>query len=69
MVAVNRVGMDGNDFEYPGASVVYDPLGETVLQLDDEETCGITQIDLSRVRSTRKKLPFHREADRFEFVD
>jgi predicted amidohydrolase len=66
VAAVNRVGIDGNDVEYPGASVVHGPLGETLLKLDDEERCGNVEIDLSVVRSCREKMPFHRDADRFE---
>lgn len=69
VAAVNRVGKDGNDFSYPGASVVHDPLGETLLKLEDEETTGEVQIELERVRSVREQLPFHREADRFELLD
>jgi predicted amidohydrolase len=69
VAAVNRVGKDGNDYEYPGASAVYGPLGETLLRLEDEEICGSARIAVSTVRSTRQKLPFHREADHFEFVD
>ncbi len=69
VAAVNRVGKDGNDFQYPGASVVHDPLGATLIKLNDEELCGSVRIDLSQVRSTREELPFYTEADRFELLD
>ena len=69
VAAVNRVGRDGNDFHYPGASVVHDPLGGTLLEMGDAEACGMTRIDLSMLRSTRQKLPFYREADRFDLLD
>lgn len=69
VAAVNRVGKDGNEFSYPGASVVHDPLGETLLKLDDNEACGKVQIQLEKVESVREQLPFHREADRFEFLE
>ena len=47
VAAVNRVGSDGNDYEYPGASVVHDPLGETVLKLGQAEECGQAVISVS----------------------
>jgi len=68
VAAVNRVGRDGNDFEYPGASVVHDPLGETLLKLADSEECASVSIDLELLRSSREKLPFHREADAFNLI-
>lgn len=68
VAAVNRVGKDGNGYEYPGASVVHDPLGHTMLKLGNDEACGTVAIDLDTVRDTREKLPFHREADRFEIL-
>jgi omega-amidase len=66
VAAVNRVGKDGNDFEYPGASAVYDPLGETLLKLGPEEETATTEISLSQVKSVREQLPFYREAEHFE---
>lgn len=66
VAAVNRVGKDGNGFEYPGASVVHDPLGKTMLKLGEQEQCGPAEISLSKVRSVREKLPFSREADHFK---
>ncbi|MFT5770140.1 MAG: omega-amidase [Lysobacterales bacterium] len=68
VAAVNRVGKDGNDFEYPGASVVHDPLGETILKLGEDEQCMQATINLSKVQSVRDSLPFHREADDFSLV-
>ena len=66
VAAVNRVGKDGNDFECPGASVVHDPLGETLLKLGPEEETATTEISLSQVKSVREQLPFYREAEHFE---
>jgi len=65
VAAVNRVGKDGNDINYPGASVVHDPLGETLLKLGDGEMCGAATIDFETVRSVRAKLPFQQDADGF----
>jgi predicted amidohydrolase len=69
VAAVNRVGKDSNDYEYPGASVVHDPLGETLMKLGNEEVTGSVEIDIEKVRSTRRELPFHIEADDFELKE
>ena len=68
VAAVNRVGKDGNDYEYPGASVIHDPLGETLVKLENSERSGTARVELEQVRVIREKLPFHREADAFEFT-
>jgi omega-amidase len=69
VVAVNRVGQDGNDYDYPGNSLVFDPMGELVLELGSEEVVAQATLDLERVRDVRERLPFHREADAFELRD
>lgn len=66
VAAVNRVGEDGNGTAYPGISVVFDPLGEALTELGDEEGVGLSTIERQRVHELREQLPFHREADDFE---
>lgn len=66
VVAVNRVGEDGNGYLYPGASVVHDPLGELILDAGSSEVCVSASLDLAHLRSVRERLPFQREADQFE---
>lgn len=68
VVAVNRVGEDGQGLRYCGQSVVHGPLGETVANLGDTERHAIVEIDLEEVRSVRAELPFHADADPFELV-
>ena len=68
VIAVNRVGTDGNGLEYPGRSVVHDPLGEPIADLGAEETCRVVELDLSNVTRTRKEFPFQADADPFEFL-
>jgi predicted amidohydrolase len=65
VVAVNRVGEDGNGIVYPGQSVVHDPMGETVVALDDEEVCRRVELDLAAVARTRETFPFQNDADDF----
>jgi predicted amidohydrolase len=68
VVAVNRVGKDGNGLVYPGCSAVHGPMGETVLKLGDEETTALAELDLDDVVRTRQRFPFQDDADTFEIL-
>jgi predicted amidohydrolase len=65
VIAVNRVGEDGNGIPFPGLSVVHDPLGETVADLGADECCRMVSLDLERVEHTRQTFPFQDDADRY----
>ena len=57
-IGVNRVGVDGNDIVYSGASAIYDGLGNSVLEMDNQEavqTCTLSYTDLQQLRI---QLPF-----------
>jgi predicted amidohydrolase len=57
-IGVNRVGVDGNNIVYPGASAIYDVLGSTLLEMDNQEavqTCTLSWTDLQQLRI---QLPF-----------
>jgi predicted amidohydrolase len=69
VVAVNRVGEDGHGKRYPGGSVVFDPMGEALLELGDSEGLGAQALGLERVAAVREQLPFQRDADDFELKD
>ena len=66
VIGVNRSGEDPRGLTYSGASAVYDPLGETVLDLGSEEGIGHAEIDWEKVTSIRSQLPFQQDADNFE---
>ncbi len=66
VIGVNRSGKDPRGLEYAGGSAVYDPLGETVLDLGAVEGSGSVTIDLAKVKSIRSQLPFLQDADEFE---
>ena len=68
VIGLNRVGEDGNGFNYPGCSVVHDPMGACVANLGDEEVGEIVELDLSMVEQVRGNFPFQADADRFEIV-
>lgn len=66
VIGVNRSGRDPRGLEYAGGSAVYDPLGNTVLDLGSVECSGRTTIEMDRVTSIRKQLPFQQDADNFQ---
>jgi predicted amidohydrolase len=68
VIGVNRCGQDPRGLVYSGGSIVFDPLGETVLDLGAVECSGIATIELDRVATVRKQLPFQQDADKFTFT-
>jgi omega-amidase len=66
VVAVNRVGLDANEYEHIGHSQVIDFLGNPVL--DPQENVGvfIVEVDKKPMLETRKKLDFLSDRDQFE---
>jgi len=66
VIGLNRVGKDGNDLDYPGRSVVFDPQGATVADLGEAECAQQVTLDLDRVFQTRADFPFQADADSFE---
>ena len=66
VIGVNRSGKDPRGLQYQGGSAVYDPLGETLLDLGEGEAVGSKLLDIDKVRSTRRLLPFQRDADEFK---
>jgi predicted amidohydrolase len=57
IIGVNRVGEDKNN-RYNGRSTLIDPMGRSIITLDDSEIVAIAEIDVSRVAEIRKKYPF-----------
>jgi len=68
VIGVNRVGEDGNGFQYPGRSVAHDPLGACVADLGQEETCRLVELDLEMVEKVRADFPFQADADQFSLL-
>lgn len=67
-IGVNRTGKDGLDFEYPGHSAVYDVLGEPLAFSKNEEILYAT-LNKEHIESTRKKLRFLEDRDRFTLTE
>ena len=41
--------------------MVVNPLGEIVLELEEQETAGTTTIDLSQIKEVQKGIPVFRD--------
>lgn len=65
-IGVNRIGADGNDHPYSGHSQVVDFLGNSIIELSEEETVLIAELDKQQLLETRKKLDFLSDQDVFE---
>ncbi|NND31622.1 MAG: nitrilase family protein [Saprospiraceae bacterium] len=66
VIGLNRIGWGGEQHYYSGDSVVIDPLGNTMLDLQDNEAVESIQLDGVSLEIIRKDMPFLDDADRFE---
>jgi predicted amidohydrolase len=62
VVGVNRVGTDGNGFNYSGDSGVINPLGETHFLEPEKEQVKTIVMNYDEMNQIREKLPFLRDA-------
>lgn len=65
VLAVSRVGVDGVGVDHVGGSCVYDPMGNPIKILGDQEEILTTTLDLDMVKEFREKFPAWKDADRF----
>jgi len=65
-IGVNRVGFDGNNYEYSGHSAAYDVLGNRIDALsENEEMHDIVVLQKEHIKKHREKLNFLNDRDRF----
>jgi omega-amidase len=69
VIAVNRVGHDGNEVYHSGDSTCIDPNGNVVYYKRDEEDVYTFSIIYDEVKRIRRALPFLKDADGFELKD
>jgi predicted amidohydrolase len=69
VIAVNRVGHDGNEVYHSGDSTCIDPNGNVVYFKRDEEDLYTFPIIAEEVTKTRSTLPFLKDADHFQITD
>lgn len=58
VLGLNRVGLDGNDFEYNGQSTVVDALGEYLIQPTDADKILETSLVYEDLKEIQGKLSF-----------
>ncbi|MBS1644015.1 MAG: amidohydrolase [Bacteroidetes bacterium] len=64
-VGVNRVGIDGKEIPYEGASSVFGPLGELIWQQVGEVAIQTIVLDQEHLAEVRRNLPFLKDGDSF----
>ncbi|WP_282041529.1 amidohydrolase [Winogradskyella flava] len=65
-IGVNRVGLDGNAYEYSGHSGAYDVLGHRLDTIpENEETIEIVTLENSHIKKYRERLGFLKDRDIF----
>lgn len=69
VIAVNRVGHDGNELYHSGHSQCIDPLGKTVYYKPEDEDLYTFSIGYEELAKTREGFPFLKDADNFKLID
>lgn len=69
VVGENRVGMDGKGIHYSGDSVVIDPRGAVIAQVEPSaEGSATVSLDRAALEDFRQKFPFAKDADDFSLA-
>ncbi len=68
-IGVNRVGVDNNNLVYSGHSVVYDAIGNTLLDFKEgKEDIKLITLHKDYIENTRNKFGFLEDKDEFELM-
>ena len=68
-IGVNRVGLDGNNYEYTGHSAAYDVLGNRIDTIsENKEATEIVILDKAHIKKYREKLNFLNDKDGFNLI-
>jgi predicted amidohydrolase len=66
VVAVNRVGRDGNGIDYSGDSVVHDFLGQPLMECGAQPEVATVSLSAQTLAEHRARFPAQLDADRFQ---
>ncbi|HEY1060280.1 MAG TPA: amidohydrolase [Daejeonella sp.] len=66
VVAVNRVGHDGNEIYHSGDSMCIDPNGKVIYYKPNDEDLYTFSINKEDLTAARESFPFLKDADRFK---
>jgi predicted amidohydrolase len=66
VVAVNRVGLDGNGIAHSGNSMVINPFGEVEIEAESGKEITVeAELNISLLQKCRSSFPFWKDADDF----
>jgi predicted amidohydrolase len=68
VIGVNRTGMDVNNIYFRGDSLIVDPRGKIVSDLQDGEKVITRTVSKSAVEEYRREFPTWMDADKFEIL-
>ena len=68
VVGVNRIGADAHGLDYSGDSLVVDPKGQLLLDMEDNAAVDTRSLSHSDLVDYREVFPAHCDADAFEMV-
>jgi omega-amidase len=69
VIGVNRIGLDGNNYDHSGDSMVINPRGEIFSQTKaNEERIETLELDENYLREYRKLFPVGLDADDFRLI-
>jgi omega-amidase len=63
IIGVNRVGTDGNGFEYSGDSAAIDPMGTVLFEQSWKEQCATLRLERNILEDYRAQFPAWKDAD------
>ncbi len=69
VVAVNRIGNDGNHISHNGNSMVIDPKGEVIFESMDEEIIKTVTLSKAHLNQCRQQYPFLKDGDHYQLLN
>lgn len=67
-IGVNRIGVDGNNINHSGDSMIVGPLGEILYHCAHEEDIFHIRLEKEALKNTRERFPFLKDADDFSIL-
>lgn len=64
-IGVNRIGTDGNNIKYKGNSLIINPKGEIITQMDKHTHISTTKLNINELNNFKQKFPAYLDADNF----
>lgn len=68
-IGVNRVGLDGNNYQYSGHSAAYNVLGDRIDEIpENKEATEVVVLEKEHIKKYREKLNFLNDRDDFNLI-